>query len=415
MVNDLRDLLRDAAQNPPDDGVVPHDLLVAGKTRVRRRRLGTLAGGAALVVAIAAIPFGFSRLDLGRGEAGVANQVQPVGKVMALKDAVGAVEGEDYDVLFTQLNQDLDEANGTYVKAIVAGGVLTADGPRGADNVIRWGLLDPERGTTDWLPLTETNWGPDRFVGQTSSGRLVFVDNVSQALWTVHTEDEMWVRTELETPVGLTVDNTWSIRLGEDDRVYVAIDESGRSESFRLVSAALDDLASWREEGTVGDFTFMDGKLVYTAHTNRPDSTIHVHDLTTGDERTFNSQAGRTCNQLWLAHAGDLVVSSQYCGTRDGVRDDRIQVFGLDGEPVVTIQDSGVDLVDLTDEFLVVQAYRRGAAGYYAYELATGRFLRLSEGHVKFCCLSASSGRTLGWARPVNNGRGAEIVLADLR
>ena len=51
-MNDLADLLRESAASAPDDRLDTDTLLVGGRRRVRRRRLGVVAGTALATAAV---------------------------------------------------------------------------------------------------------------------------------------------------------------------------------------------------------------------------------------------------------------------------------------------------------------------------------------------------------------------------
>ena len=94
----------------------------------------------------------------------------------------------------------------------------------------------------------------------------------------------------------------------------------------------------------MGDVAFTDTEMVWTDSSNGAAGLVHVRDLASGAERSFDPQAGERCNLLGLGATGDRVVLSQYCGTyADGGRDDRVQVLTTDGDQVVTLQDDGMD------------------------------------------------------------------------
>ena len=64
------------------------------------------------------------------------------------------------------------------------------------------------------------------------------------------------------------------------------------------------------------------------------------------------------------------------------MRDDRVQVIELDGDPGVTIQDGDLDggLSGTGDEVAVESYQRSGRGGTFVYDLATDRFLHVRDG-----------------------------------
>lgn len=139
-----------------------------------------------------------------------------------------------------------------------------------------------------------------------------------------------------------------------------------------------------------------------------------ARDLTTGEETSFDAQSGAHCNVLGLSAAPDRVVLSQYCGQPGGVRDDRVQVVTMDGSPVTTIQGPDVQLVGTSERFLTLTSYGNND-GVYAYELASGRLLKLADGSPKFFSYTAGAGDLLSWGTPVNDGHGMKLWVARFK
>ena len=173
-----------------------------------------------------------------------------------------------------------------------------------------------------------------------------------------------------------------------------------------------------------GSFGFDGDRLVYTDSSNGAAGRIHVRDLTTGEETSFDPELGERCNLLGFDVAGGRIAMSQYCGTyAGGVRDDRVQVVTTGGDPVVTVQDSGVDGGRLIGggDYLTLTAYERATGGTYVYDFAEGRLLRLSEANAVW---SVGQGPTPGdeflWNEPAGRkvamfGRsGATVHLSEL-
>ena len=155
-------------------------------------------------------------------------------------------------------------------------------------------------------------------------------------------------------------------RLGPDDRLYVFVpatqgqppeggwptgpdgeadDADAEGDTYHLWSASLTDSSDVRDEAlTVGDLAFTDTSMVWTDSTNGDAGLVHMRDLSTGEEHSFDPHAGERCNLLSFGATDDRVVLGQYCGTyAGGVRDDRVQILTTDGDQVVTLQDSGIE------------------------------------------------------------------------
>ena len=144
---------------------------------------------------------------------------------------------------------------------------------------------------------------------------------------------------------------------------------------------------------------------------------MHVRDLETGAERAFDPRAGDRCNLLTFGAADDRIVMGQYCGTYDGVRDDRVQVVDTDGAQVVTLQGSGIDggLGSADGEGIVtVSSHQPGAVGTFVYDLASDRFLRISDDVSSWGSGGlVPEGRFL-WNEPENRGRGMTEHLGEV-
>jgi hypothetical protein len=157
--------------------------------------------------------------------------------------------------------------------------------------------------------------------------------------------------------------------------------------------------------------------MVWTDSTNGEAGRMHVRDLATGEESTFDPHLGEKCNLLSFGATGEHIVMGQYCGTyAKGVRDDRVQVVELDGDPVVTIQDSDLDGgLSGTSDVVTVSSYQRGGrAGTYVYDLATDRFLRISDGVSSYDMGVPAPGRQFIWSTPENGRKGATQWLGEL-
>lgn len=445
MVNELRDLLRDNVSTPPP---VPGDmtgLLVKGRRRVRRRRVA-VAGGTAL--ATAAIALGTYVTVPNADLAGVVGDRPPApdAPTLTLADAEQAVEGEDYRVLASYTNENLDRDNGQYLDGVTDDGlVLLRDAPDMEDLTTRLALMDPATGDKDWLPDPPGPRGGQLWVADLGAEQLVFTtmlddsgDGGTLGVLVLDRDSGEWRRMTWE---GLPdVAEPFGGTLGPDGRFYVttpatrgAVPEGGwptgpdgeaddadaEGDTHLLWSVSLTDTDDVRDEGlTVGDFAFTEDALVWTDGENGAAGMVHVRDLATGEERSFDPESGEKCNLLGFDAVGDRIVMSQYCGTYSlGVRDDRVQILSTDGEQVATIQESGVEgtLANTASPGVVgITAYSE-EAGTYAYDLASDRLLRLSDSTAKW---SAGRGPVppgqLMWTTPVNRGHGATQWLGEL-
>lgn len=436
MVNDVRDLLHGAVASPPQDETGLGEVLAAGRRRVRRRRRVVGAGAAAVL----ALGVGAGALAVQGTEDGgqVANRTvpRPDGPVVRLTEAGTAREGTDYDVVSSYANEDLDAANGQYYDGVTDDGlILFRDGPHGPENTVRRALLDPATGEKDWLPAmgaTEQVWpvelGEDRLVlasvvpgaaAEDFAGRLR-VDVYDRAAGTWST------RTWAALP---DVDDPWSVESGPDGRLYVGVratrggpppggwptgpdgeaDDSGADgETRELWSVSLDDPADARDEGLrFGELAFTDELMVWTASTNGTNDRVHVRDLASGEERDFDPRSGERCNLLGFGAVGDRIVLSQYCGTYDDGRDDRVQVLTTDGEQVTTLQGDGISGA-VSGDLVQVTSYARDLPGTFVYELSTGRFVRTTEATSSWSLGGPTPDGMLLWDTPLGKAAGPE-------
>lgn len=446
MVNELRELLRESASEAPyDDGDLA-DVLRAGRRRSRIRRAGAVAGASVAVAALSLVAA--TVVGTGDGDGHDPDAVErplPAGDVLRLSDATRAAEGTDYTALASTTSPDLDRANGQYFDGMTDDGlVLFRDGPRGVDNVLRYALLDPATGDKEWLPdspATGQAWpislGAERlllvgFTGSAETERpVVYAFDRGSREWSTITWGDLPASSWRQLPV-----------VGPDGRLYLAVvarlagppeggwpvgpdgeaeDADAAGDTYRLWSASLSDPTDVREEGiTLGSFAFAGDSLVYSDSTNGEAGRIHVRDLATGEESSFDPQAGERCNLLSFAASGDRIVMGEYCGTYGDVRDDRVQILSTDGDLVATLQDDSIEgtlgSASADGGLVQVTSYSRAAPGTYVYDLATDRFVRVSEGFSRFGSGAGPvpAGHLL-WSTPVNRGHGQTQVLVEWR
>ncbi|HEY3016838.1 MAG TPA: hypothetical protein VGJ41_17115 [Nocardioides sp.] len=451
MVKELQELLRaNVAEAPPDDADLA-TVVRQGRARVRRRRAGVAAGAAGLAVAVVAVTTLATQLPGRPGEDVSAAGSAPVGPVLRLDDAVTAEPDVDYRLLATHTNVDLDHENGQYFDGVTTDGkILYTDGPHGIDPA-RMALMDLLTGEKDWLPAPPAQPSQQLALG---ADRLVFLgqprgDGALTALVFDRGSRE-WSRIAW---AGLPGDELRGAQLAPDGRLYVGVstaqetsprteslapaeqgdssddgpgnpdgnpdgdvDDSGAvGEQFELWSASLTDPADVVDEGIrVGDFRVTEDSLVWTDVTNGVNHAVHVRDLGSGSETSFDPHSGDRCNQLGLGVAAGRVVLTQYCGDTDQGRDDRVQVVTMYGDPVVTVQDDGLDGGVDAGGLIQIDGYGAEHGGTYIYDLDSERFLRLSSASSKFAMGGQVPAGYLLWQEPVNDGHGAVQKLARL-
>jgi hypothetical protein len=446
VVNELKQLMGENVAAPPSDDLDIAALVERGRRRVRRRRAGIVSGVALAAVAVAT-GAAFTLPSGGSHRAAADRPPRPDAPTVSLAGAEQAVEGRDYRVLATHTNDDLEQDNGQYLDGVTEDGlILFRDGPRSDLPRARLGLMDPVSGATDWLPpgpgAQSQTWpielGTDRLVlagaGRPSEGGMetrlqAYVFDRATRRWTT-----------VSWPTLPAVDQPYALP-GPDGRLYVrapaergaippggwptgahgeAEDADAEGDTYHLWSVSPTDGADVRDEHlTVGSIAFTQGSMVWTDSTNGDAGQVHVRDLATGEEHSFDPHTGERCNLLSFGASGDRVVMSQYCGTYDdGVRDDRVQILTTDGDQVVTVQDTGIDGAVAgsggAGDVVSITAYEGSAAGTYVYDLDTDRFLRVSDAVSSYGTGGQVLDGQFSWQTPVNHHRGATQWLGAL-
>ena len=408
MVNELRDLMREASAGPPEETRDLATVLGSGRRRVRRRRAG-IAGGTTL--AAGAIALGsLAWLHPAPADLAAAGVPRPDGPSIDLRGARPAVEGTDYRDLATYTNKDLESDNGEYFDGVTDDGlILFREGQTMNRRRERLALMDPETGEKQWLPDPPGD-GSSPLPVELSEDRLV----LGWRSWSGSGGEPPFELSVYDRAAGTWTTMDWpglprvegfpQVDIGPDGRAYVAVrldpgevpeggwptgpdgeaeDADAEGDVRALWSVSLTDPEDVRDEDLrVGSFGLDGDRLVWTDRTNGDAGTVHVRDLVTGEETSFDPRLGDRCNLLGFDVAGGRIAMAQYCGTyAGGIRDDRVTVLTTDGDPVVTLQDNGVDGAHLVGgHHLLVSAHDRATSGTYLYDVASGDLLRLSDG-----------------------------------
>ncbi len=447
MVNDVRDLLNEAVASPPHDELDVQGILSGGRRRVRRRRLAVVGGTALATAAIVGI--GSVALDPGAPESGSAGVPRPDAPTLRLADAAPATEGVEYTVLKSHTNANLNRDNGQYFDGVTDDGLLLfRDGPRMDQLWPRLALVDPATEEKDWLPVLDVGQATTRAL-ELGTDQLALLSDGSDATdgagWmgdlTVHVFDRAsreW--STMQWPELPPVEQPFGAEIGPDGRLYVPVpatqgrppeggwpmgadgeadDSDAEGDTYRLWSASLTDPADVRDEGlTVGSVAFTDDAMAWTDSTSGESGRMHVRDLESGEEHSFDPRTGEKCNLLNFGAAGDRIVMGQYCGTYgDGVRDDRVQVLDLDGNQVVTVQGNSLDggLASTEGEGIVtIFSHEPEQVGTYVLDLGTERLLRISEGLSSWYTSGPTQEGQFLWNTPENGRRGMTQHLGQL-
>lgn len=424
MVNEVRALLHEAAATPPADDIDLAGVLAGGRRQVRRRRARFGGGLAVAVVGAVAVSALVGQGTDGRDTPAASVVPRPEGPVVRLADARQAKEGVDYDVLSSYTNEDLNAANGQYYDGVTDDGkILFRDGPHGPQNSVKYALLDPATGAKDWLPpLPE---GHQTFATDLGRDRLVLLTfrtdrGTGLRAWVYDRAARTW--SAMEWPGLPRKADLFQAEVAPDGRLYVSVpattgtpppggwpmgpdgeadDAAAQGDTYDLWSVSLTDSADARDEHRrVGDVAFTDDAMIWSAVSGGVNDRIHVRDLATGAEHDFDPRSGKRCNLLGFGALGDRIVLSQYCGTYDNGRDDRIQVLTTDGELDTTIQGDGVSGW-VTGGVVKVTSYERDRAGTFVFEPDSGRFARVSGANSSYGLGGPVPDGYLLWDTPV--------------
>jgi hypothetical protein len=126
------------------------------------------------------------------------------------------------------------------------------------------------------------------------------------------------------------------------------------------------------------------------------------------------------CRQIGLGLAADAVVVTTNCAVGDdpdAMTDvvDHVDVFDLDGHPLVSISGDRLGPIGTSDRWLTVKTDEPGSPGVYAYSFEDGRFLRLTDEASLYSGDATGAGDRLVWERPVDGDRGVAFTLARMR
>jgi hypothetical protein len=163
-----------------------------------------------------------------------------------------------------------------------------------------------------------------------------------------------------------------------DGRLYLRVEPTADVPTYQLWSVSLHDQTDARDEGlAVSHFDIAADQLVWAEPSNGAVGEVHVRDLETGEERSFDPQMGAGCGLLELKVVQDAVLLGESCGLDNGVDDNRLQVLTMDGDAVVTVRDEGVgNRIGDGGRVAVVSG---GQGGPFVLDPATGELWRVGE------------------------------------
>lgn len=333
-MNGLRQLLHDTSATEPPDRLDLTEVVRLGGRRRRHRRAATVASVAAATAVVAVV--GATVGGPGPDDPAPATDGS-VGPSVTLDEARPAVEGTDYRVLASRLEDRPRAERFVGVTDDGLGVVLRASTGRGGRTPV--GLVDPSDGATSWLP------GGPQPLDETSTialgeDRLVFRES--------HWSDERLAVRVLDRAAG-----TWSTMrwpglppaqayspTEHDGRLYLTLyTEPGQAE-HELWSVSLDDSSDVRDEHAtvVGDLDVTGDELTWSDGSTGTAARVHVRDLVSGEEQLIDPHLDPGCGVQALERIGDRLLLGQVCGRSS----DRLQVVTTEGDRVLTIDDAGV-------------------------------------------------------------------------
>ncbi|WP_156391057.1 MULTISPECIES: hypothetical protein [unclassified Nocardioides] len=337
-MTDLKQLLHDNVADAPSDHVDLTAVMAAGRRRVRRRR----GGATAAVLAVAAVTVVAAVGGTGPGSGPGPSAPGGTVPVVSVGEARPAVEGRDYELVTSYPARD-GSTRGRSVAGVSADGLLVVlDAPRPGSSSSRVGLVDPSTDRTSWLPgmhrlgrllAADT----DRLVFQAAGVDAPAVDVFDRAArsWS----QVRW--TSLPASVATVgYGEVWV----EAGRAWITLPHAGRWQRFDLWSASLTNPGDVRDERRIVDDASGAAGVVAT---RQPD--------------------------------GALLVETP------------------DGDPVVAVEGSDVELADVTDDAIVVRVPAGDDAGTYAYETGSGELLRLGGTATAGTSTLLTSGDYVAW------------------
>jgi hypothetical protein len=229
VTTDLREALRGAVVDAPNDLADLRAVVAAGSRRVRRRVRLTVGSSVLTVAAVVGALVLSGALNTGR---------EPLPSKVVHLDLTKA-ERLDLDVLASvQVTWREYDAQQDKVFGITPDGLLLR-GKRVPGVGRRLGLFDPQTGSTGWLPTLPWHVLRPRLVGLTRDAVVLF-DHRDVYMVTLLGYDRAsgsWRRGDIRLPPGIEVHQTPSLYLGDDGRVYVGSRMEGAPEQHWWSSA----------------------------------------------------------------------------------------------------------------------------------------------------------------------------------
>jgi hypothetical protein len=367
MVSDLRELLRETADDPPTGGVDHAAVLRAGRGRVRRHRWVT-AGGAAAAVAVTTVA-----VLLPGPARGPDERVLPAAPVrLSLDDARPVVP--QLVARARTLQQPGDDIDYDRIDGVTADGLVVRARYTYEGDFSDYGLIDPATGSIDWLPRPPWDVGEPQPL-DLGAERLLFLDNRHAGrhhLLVFDRTTDTWAHPRLDLSGGR--DSFFGLygQLGDDERVYFPDAGDVHRYDWSRIIARRQWWSAPVAGGTARHETELDGLSVTWSSNARAtaDRAGRIVVTEQGTSRTLARGVPAGCQGFpALTLAGNRVIARYEC-------DDRRMLVVLDetGAPELSVE-AGWLWVDAADS-----RYALLDAGTGAYVLDLERQQLLSLG-----------------------------------
>jgi hypothetical protein len=339
MSTELHAALRAAVSDSPFDESDLRTVVETGSRRVRRRSALRIGASAAVVaVAVAVTSVVAARSDHPEREPQPAHVVR--------LDLSEATE-QDLDVLGsvrTTHRDPMNDISHDRFEGLTTDGLVLRERYTYNGNSYELGLLDPETGTTDWLPPAPV---AAEVIGvDLSADRLVLVARErvrTNALLVFDRRSRTWASSPLRLAGGLEVHAPPRLLFGTDDRVYLGTNYEGESGPLHWWSFAVPEGGVGRPEPALDGMAAAWGDGIRAVAGN--DGRVVLSS--SGAERIVAEKRPAGCDRpadpdlaempVSVGLAGNRPVVTYFCGDEP---ESVTLVYGVDGGETLQIADA---------------------------------------------------------------------------
>lgn len=409
-MGEIRDLMQQNVAAPPADEMDLGAVMKAGRRKTVVRRATVLTGTAGLAAVLAGVVV-LSNTVTPKSDPGPASP--PEHTVVTVDDARDAVRGTDYEVLGNKLmTPDDEEITGIHYSGFTPDGLGYGYREGNGSPV----LIDLRTGEVDILPSTKPRF--DGAIGRPTyvdADRLVLTGGSSprgtESVLIFDRSARTWSKTSWS---GLPTDGyPVHAAMGTDGRLYFAYgnpavfgSQEGTPEDDKTLdvwSVSMDDESDVRDEDlTVGALTTVGSSLVWTDAPGTNSPKIHIRALAGGEVTTIDGLAG--CEPRLGTSGNDELVLAEF--TCQDKAKDRVTVYTVTGDPVVSVVDKDVYAIGLNDTHLEVEA----ANNTYTFDLDSKKLLMVSD-YVGWTS-HLLSGRLVVWS---SARKGSKVTVAEMK